>query len=174
MPTQIVQRVPDVRLVQNVYFPKYSVTLDWSLTDNGTLDDTQALATAVCVALGTNSLADIDDRLPDPDSTDRQGWWGDMDAEEIWKGWPIGCKIWLESRSAVESRESMWGATQTRVMNYIRDSMQAFVDHKIATQFALLSTRVDKQRIDVGVRLYRGPKAAVDLMYQLLWQEIRA
>ena len=68
----------------------------------------------------------------------------------------------------------MWGATQTRCMNYIRDSMQAFVDHKIASRFEILSTRVDKQRIDVGVRLYRGPKRAIDLMYQLLWQEIRS
>src|SRR4051812_1651501 len=86
---------PDIRTVQNTEFPKYSVTIDWQLLDDGTLDDRQALATAVVVALGTNALADVDDRLPDPDSTDRQGWWGDMDAEAIWNAWPIGTKLWL-------------------------------------------------------------------------------
>ena len=73
--------VPDIRLVQNTQFPKYSVTLDWSLLPNGTLDDTQALATAVCVALGTNGLASDTDELPDPDSNDRRGWWGDLRSE---------------------------------------------------------------------------------------------
>jgi len=164
--------VPDVRLVQNNIFPKYSVTLDWQLLDDGTLDDTQALCTAVCVALGTNALADVDDRLPDPDSTDRMGWWGDMDAAQIWNGWPIGCKVWLESRSAIEAPEAQWGSTQTRIINDIYESVQYFVRKKIATKFQILSVRVDKQRIDVGVRIYRGPKTAVDLMYQLLWQGI--
>src|ERR1700751_5360082 len=56
--------VPDIRLVQNNVFPKYSVTVDWLLLSNGTLDDTQALATAVIVALGTNALAGPHDDLP--------------------------------------------------------------------------------------------------------------
>jgi len=171
-PPSIIPIVPDVRLVQNNIFPKYSVTLDWQLRPDGTLDDSQALATAVCVALGTNGLAGEDDRLPDPDSTDRQGWWGDMDAARIWNGWDIGCKVWLESRSAIEAPEAMWSATQTRIINYIYESIQPFLDRKIATKFQILSVRVDKQRIDVGVRIYRGPKQAIDLMYQLLWQGI--
>jgi len=168
----MISTVPDVRLVQNNIFPKYSVTLDWRVINSGALDESQALATAICVALGTNALAGKDDRLPDPDSSDRQGWWGDMDADDIWKGWPIGCKVWLESRSAIEAPEAQWGSTQTRLMNYVRDSLQPFVDRKIASRFEVLSVRVDKQRIDVGVRIYRGPLYAVDLMYQLLWQGI--
>ena len=160
---------PDIRTVQNDFFPKYSVTIDWQLLKSGDLDSSQALATAVVVALGTNALASVDDRLPDPDSTDRQGWWGDMDADTIWDGWPIGTKLWLERRSAIESPLAKWGATQTRIMNDIRDSLQPFIDRKIASRFEIVSVRVDKQRIDARVRLYRGPSAAVDLMYQLLW-----
>jgi hypothetical protein len=48
--------VPDIYLKQNTVFPRYSVTLDWSLLDDGTLDDRYALATSVCIALGTNDL----------------------------------------------------------------------------------------------------------------------
>src|SRR6516165_2984620 len=110
---------PDVRLVQNTFFPQYSVTMDWSLLPDGSLDDTQALATAVVVALGTFGLASPDDRLPDPDSSDRMGWWGDMDADIIHNGWPIGSKVWLESRSAIEGTDSKWGATQARIVNDI-------------------------------------------------------
>lgn len=163
----------DIRLLQNNQFPRYSVTLDWQLLMDGELDDTQALATAVCVALGTNSLASLDDRLPDPDSSDRQGWWGDMDTD-IWSAWPIGCKVWLESRSALESGDGKYGATQTRLINYVRDALQPFIDNKICTRFEIMSTKVDSQRVDMLVRIYRGPRYAVDLMYQVLWQGIVA
>jgi phage gp46-like protein len=162
----------DIRTVQNTYYPKYSVTIDWQLLDDGTLDDTMALATSVVVALGTNALASLDDRLPDPDSTNREGWWGDLDADVIWNGWPIGTKLWLMRRSAIESSQGKYGSTQTLIMNYIRDAIQPFVDRKIATRYQIMSMRVDKQSIDAVIRLYRGPTAAIDLMYQMLWQGI--
>lgn len=166
------QNVPDVRIVQNNQYPAYTVQLDWQLLDNGSLDETNALATAVAVALGTNGLAGTDDLLLDPDSTNRQGWWGDMDADVIWNGWPIGSKLWLLSRSSILPPESKYGATQTWINTYILNAIQPFVDHKICSSFQILSVRVDKQRIDAIVRLYRGPKSAVDLMYQILWQGI--
>jgi phage gp46-like protein len=131
-----------------------------------------ALATAVVVALGTNAIASLDDRLPDPDSTNREGWWGDLDADVIWNGWPIGTKLWLMRRSAIESSQGKYGSTQTLIMNYIRDAIQPFVDRKIATRYQIMSMRVDKQSIDAVIRLYRGPTAAIDLMYQMLWQGI--
>jgi phage gp46-like protein len=162
----------DVRLVQNNQYPAYSVVLDWQLLSSGALDDTYMLATAVAVALGTNALADTDDVLPHPDSTDRQGWWGDMDADTIWNGWPIGSKLWLLRRSAILPPEAKLGATQTWVNNYILNAVQPFVDRKICTWFEVISVRVDKQRIDALVRLYRGPKNFIDLMYQILWQGI--
>jgi phage gp46-like protein len=164
--------VPDVRLVENDQFPAYSVVMDWQLLANGELDDTQALATAVAVALGTNSLASVDDRLPDPDSTDREGWWGDYDGDVIWNAWPIGTKVWLERRSAIEVADSRFGSTQTRLMNYVRDAIQPFVDRKICSRFEIVSVRVTTQRIDMLIRIYRGPNYAIDLMYQLLWQGI--
>jgi phage gp46-like protein len=164
---------PDIRLVQNNQFPAYSVQLDWQLLADGSLDDSQALATAVAVALGTNALAGIDDLLPDPDSTDREGWWGDMDADTIWNGWPIGTKLWLLGRSSILPPGSKYGPTQVLVNTYIVNALQPFVDRQICSRFEIVSVRVDKQRIDALVRLYRGPKTAVQLMYQVLWQGIQ-
>jgi phage gp46-like protein len=165
--------VPDIRLVQNNLYPAYSVTLDWQLLGDGSLDDTEALQTAVAVALGTNALADVDDLLPDPDSTDRLGWWGDLDAAAIWGGWPIGCKLWLLSRSAILPPESGLGATQAWVNSYIVMALQPFVDRKICSSFNVVNVRVDKQRIDALIRFYRGPKSAIELQYQILWQGIQ-
>jgi phage gp46-like protein len=131
-----------------------------------------ALATAVMIALGTDALADITDRLPDPDSTNREGWWGDFDSDVIWGAWPIGTKLWLLRRSAIEPVQAKFGATQSWAMNYIRDAVQPFIDRKIASRYEILSMRADKQQINAIVRIYRGPSYAIDLKYQMLWQGI--
>jgi phage gp46-like protein len=164
--------MPDVRLVQNTFFPQYDVALDWSLRDDGTLDDRQALATAVIVALGTDRLAEREDILPDPDSTDRRGWWGDLDAEEIWGGWPLGSRLWLLERDKIEGPGSQRGSTTTRVEYYIREAVQPFLDLRLASAMDIKATRVDRERIDAVVRLYRGPQLAIELRYQVLWQEL--
>jgi phage gp46-like protein len=164
---------PDIRLVQSFTFWQYSVLIDWQLLDDGTLDDTQALCTAVVVALGTDALASLEDLLPDPDSTDRAGWWGDMDAEEIWNGWDIGSKLWLLRRSAILPSESFVGATLTWVGTYIYNALQPFVTRRICSGFEITSIREDKQRIDATIQIYRGPRTAVELQYQVLWQGIK-
>lgn len=165
--------MPDIRLIQSPEaFPRYSIPIDWLLLDDGTLDDSQALATAVIVALGTDRLADPDDILPDPDSTDRAGWWGDMDAAELFSGWPIGTKLWLLKRAKITGPDGPDGGTVSRVEDYIREAIQPFVDLKICTTFDVEAWRVGKERIDAMVVLYRGPKRPVELRFQILWDEI--
>jgi len=165
--------MPDIRLVQSPQaFPAYQIPIDWWLLDDGTLDDTQALASAVIVALGTDRLATPTDTLPDPDSNDRAGWWGDLDAEELFSGWPIGCKLWLLRRAKIVGPEDPEGATIVRIEQYISEAIQPFVDLKIATSFEVEAFRSDINRIDVNLVIYRGPKPPVDLRFQVLWQEI--
>lgn len=163
--------VPDIRLVQDARFPRYSVTIDWKLLDNGTLDDTQALATGIVVALGTNALADLSEELPDPDSTNREGWWGDLDADTIWNAWPIGSKLWLLRRSAIESVDSRQGSTVARVLAYIHLALQPFVDRRIASRFNAYAARVTAQRIDSQIIIYRGPSPVIEMLYSILWDE---
>jgi phage gp46-like protein len=165
--------VPDVRLVQQGEFPYATeVSVDWLLLSDGTLDQTQDLATAVIVALGTDRLADITDVLPDPDSTDRRGWWGDLDTQLIWNGWPIGSRLWLLQREKITDGRAQQGSTLTRIQFYIKEALQPFIDLKIASSMYVAVARVDEQRINALVRLYRGPKTAIELQYQILWQNI--
>jgi phage gp46-like protein len=164
--------VPDIRLVQDTSWPRYSINVDWSLLSDGTLDDTQALATAVIVALGTDRLANVGDILPNPDSSDRAGWWGDMDAAEVWDGWPIGSRLWLLKRTKIVGPEDPEGATVTRVEDYIREAIQPFIDMKIASSFDVAAARVGIQRIDAQVAIYRGPKNPIELRFQILWDDI--
>jgi phage gp46-like protein len=165
--------MPDIRLIQNTLFPGQGVVqIDWNLLANGTLDDTQALATAVVVALGTDRLADPGDVLPDPDDTNRRGWWGDADAEEIWDGWPIGTRLWLMRREKIVGSGAQQGATIVRIENYIREAIQPFLDLRIGSRMDVVVTRVDVQRIDALVRIYRGPTLEIDLRYQILWDGI--
>ena len=166
--------VPDIRLSQSFKSPYYQVTVDAILLSDGTLDDTQALATAIVVALGTNYLADVTDELPDPDSSDRCGWWGDLDCETIWNTWPIGSKLWLLRRSAIESVQARQGGTVIKVKNYIAAAIQPFIDARIASSYDAYVERVDKQRIDTRIRVYRGPTPLIDMRYAILWDELRA
>jgi phage gp46-like protein len=165
--------VLDIRLVQQAEFPyQTEVSVDWRLLSDGTLDTNEALATAVIVALGTNRLAERLDILPDPDSTDRQGWWGDFEADLIWNGWTIGSRLWLLRRAKITGPGAQEGATVVRVEQYIREAIQPFLELKIASQMDVAAARVGRERIDALVRLYRGPELAVELRYQVLWDEL--
>ena len=163
--------MPDIRLVQNTMFPAESVTVDWNLLSYGGLDERQALATAIIVALGTDALADINDELPDPDSSDRRGWWGDLEADTIWDGWPIGSRLWLMERSAIRPPEAYSGSTLTLISNYIVEAVQPFIDRRIATTFTVDVTRGDRQTVNALIRIYRGPSLEIDLQFQILWDE---
>ena len=157
----------DIRLKENLSIE--GPTFDWFLRDTGLLDEREELAPAIRVALGTDSLSDGTEVLPDPDSTDRRGWWGDLDAD-IWGGWPIGCKNWLLSRAKI-TIQSEEGDTLERARRYTLNALQPFLDRKVASQVEVVATRTELERIEVRVAIYRGPLPEIDLLYQLMWEE---
>lgn len=146
---------------------------DWRLLSNGFLDETQELANYVKVALMSDRLSDPDEVRPDPDSDDRRGWWGDLDARAIWKGWPIGCRNWLLTRAKITDVQSWEGATVVRAENYTRDALQAMVDLNMCSFIDVRATRVDVDRIDVSVIIYRGNVPEIELLFQDLWRQIQ-
>ena len=162
----------DVRIVSSVE-SLWATTADWSLLANGTLDEREELANYVKVALLSDRLAATDEILPDPDSTDRRGWWGDMDAQPIWKGWQLGCKNWLLTRAKITDKNAWEGDTVIRAQNYTRESLQPMIDLKMCSRIDVVAERVGVERIDVLVLVYRGPELAVQLIFQDMWRQMQ-
>jgi len=162
----------DIRYLQQADFPRYAVQLDWLMTDQNLLDETFALQSAVIIALGTDALVGATDPLPGLDDTDRGGWWGDLDAQEIWDGWPVGSKLWLLRRAKISSPLAADGGTAFRANSYARAAMQPFIGKLIASSVDVGAERTVTSRIDVSVVLKRGPDPAVALRYAELWEEL--
>jgi len=144
---------------------------DWLLLPDGTLDESQELANLVKVALMTDALAGPDDVLPDPDSTDRRGWWGDYQADQIWDGWPVGTKNWLLLRAKISDPYSLEGDTVLRAEQYTRQALQPLVGKRICSRIDVQAQRVGVERIDVLVVVYRGPQPEIALQFQDLWND---
>jgi phage gp46-like protein len=162
--------MPDIRLVP-VFTPDV-VSLDWLQTPTGDIDQTAALTSAVLVALCSDAEAGPNDVLPNPTSTDRRGWWGDLDAETIWNGWPIGSKLWLLTRDKIVGPGAAEGATVTRVQNFIAACLAPFVTAGIASSYSISVAQQGLDEITAAVIIYRGPKTAIQLQFQALWTEL--
>jgi phage gp46-like protein len=143
-----------------------AVTLDWLVASDGTLEAGQDLATAFRIALLTDRTALADDELPD-DSNDRRGWWADLDAEDIWNGWPIGSRLWLLSRAKIVDE------TVTRAEQYCREALQPFIDRRIVSRIDIALERDGQNSIGGLITAYRGPSREIDLRFETLWNEIR-
>ncbi len=64
--------------------------------ENQDLETESGIVSAVIISWLTDRRADNEDILPDPNSTDKRGWWGDetSDVEDD----QIGSRLWLLSR----------------------------------------------------------------------------
>lgn len=162
--------MPDIRLV-SIDTPAL-VTFDWLQQPTGLLDETQQLADAMIIALNSDAAADDSDALPDPRDDNKRGWWGDLDAESIWKGWPLGSKLWLLRRSKIVDADAAEGATTKRAEAYIRTALKPFIDNGLCSRIDVDVQQVSDIRISANVLIYRGPKPAIQLQYQALWEEL--
>ncbi|MFY9293368.1 MAG: phage GP46 family protein [Methylorubrum rhodinum] len=149
-----------------------AVTYDLLLTPAGQLDATGELETAVTIALQTDARAEPDDDLPDPRSDDRRGWWGDLDAEAIWDGWPIGSKLWLRARTTIRPAAARQGATTMQIRADILDALQPFVDRGIATRVDAEVARAGLEQIEARVVMFRGDTPILERRYADLWRGI--
>jgi phage gp46-like protein len=119
--------------------------------------------------------ANDDDILPNGEAdTDRRGWWADTNADVIWNGWPIGCRLWLLERHKITDNTARQGSTLARIDAYIREALQPFIQQQICSRVDVAVARTELQKIVANITLYRGPLPAIQLQYQALWNEIGA
>lgn len=157
----------DIRVVQS--FADATPSLDWWFRGNGGLDDSDAIGTAMIVALLTDGRADPADELPDLDDDDRRGWWGDTDAAAIHGGWPIGSRLWLLARSAIRSAGYRRGATLALVEQYAHEALYPLVEIGLGSSVTVSATRNSLDRIDLAATLYRDRRHPVALRFTDLW-----
>jgi phage gp46-like protein len=165
--------MPDVTIISKADLRE--TVADWLLTPTGNLLQKYQLPNYVKVALMSDRLSAPEEILPDPDSTDRRGWWGDFEAKEIWNGWPIGCKNWLLTRAKILEIASYEGDTVIRAENYTREALQPLLSMKIASKIVVVAQRIGRERIDVAVTIYRRNDTEPDvaLLFQDLWNELK-
>jgi len=137
---------------------------DWLLVGR-MLDTRMELVTAVAVALFTHRTAEDDDPLPHF-ASDRRGWWGDLDAEELFDGWPIGSRLWLLSR------EKQTEETRARAEEYIREALDPFVEKRICERYDLAVDWFAHERLGAEITFYRGPKESIAVRFETLWNEV--
>jgi phage gp46-like protein len=165
--------MPDLRLYDIV--TPFVVTFDLLQKPDNLIDETEAFATAVMVALGTNRRANADDILPNgAEDADRRGWWADTNADVIWQGWPIGSRLWLLEREKITDATASQGSTIARVDSYIREALQPFTEQQMASRIDVTVTREAIDKIVARITIYRGPLPTIQLQFQSLWIEIGA
>jgi phage gp46-like protein len=162
----------DPRIVQTTDLRMITES-DWRLLPTGFLDEREEICNYVKVALMSDRLAAPGEILPDPDSTDRHGWWADMDAEAIWQGWPIGSRNWLLSRAKITEPVSMEGDTVIRAESYTREALQPLIDMRLCSAIDVQAARTDIDRIDVSIVIYRGPTPDIQLIFQDMWNQLQ-
>ncbi len=160
----------DIQISQTFTAP-FTIGLDWLFgTPAGDPQD-HRLANAVIIALNTDRRALPDDKLPDPHSTDRRGWWGDTDAGAVWGATaPIGSRLWLLSRVKLPGAVKD-GLTIERARRYIAEALQPLVDVKVASKFTVDLAHDAPDRISGLITIYRGPKTAIALAFQDFWRD---
>lgn len=151
-----------------------NVAFDLLQTTGGLVSEEEALATAVIIALGTDRRANLDDELPGiDDDQDLRGWWGDSAAEIVWNGWPVGSRLWLLERAKITGTAARIGALVARVEEYVNEALQPFIQKGIASRVSVEARRADITSIECNVVIYRGPKPAIALQFQSLWDGVR-
>jgi phage gp46-like protein len=94
-------------------------------------------------------------------------------ARDIWEGWPIGTKNWLLTRAKIIDMPSFEGDTVARAENYTREALQPLIDMHLCSAIAVVARRVERERIDVNVVVYRGNMAEIELQFHDLWRYLR-
>jgi phage gp46-like protein len=95
--------------------------------DDNDLQLDQGLATAVLISLFTDRRATVDDELPDSDSTDRRGFWGDQ-VLPARVGEQMGSRLWLLERS------KSWDEVEGLAEEYTLEALQWMIDDGIVSQ----------------------------------------
>ena len=110
----------------------------------GDIKNDNGLETAVLISLFTDQRANNDDELPDLNSDDRRGWWGDLISPDV-EDDKIGSRLWLHIERAKTTENLL-----PTIKQDINDALQWMIDDKIAQK---INVNLERQGIPGNDRL---------------------
>ena len=121
----------DLKLVWNNDLSEADLKYDY---DAGDLYYDEGLETAVIISLFTDQRAKNDDTLPDENSDDKRGWWGDQisDIEND----EIGSRIWLHAERAKTVEEVL-----IQVKQDVKNALQWLITDGVAAALEITTER---------------------------------
>ncbi len=102
----------------------------------GDLGTDEALTTAVLISIFTDKRARDDDPLPDPDSTDKRGWWGDL-LEPDPSDDEIGSRVWIFAERAKATEQVL-----SDVKNALEECLQWMIDDGVVSDTEVIAEKV--------------------------------
>lgn len=134
---------------------------DWILS-GPSLASGDDLATALLISLFTDRTAEDSDRLPDA-STDRRGWWGDIDQDV-----PIGSRLWLLARSKLTP------AVAVAAKGYATEALAWMLTDEIAVDVQLATVIVRPATLRLTATVIRSNGTKVSTAYDWAWAQLAA
>lgn len=149
------------------------IKLDWNLDllegdllfGNNDLTMDNGLTTAVIISLFTDRRADKNDILPDIDSKDRRGWWGDLTSE--FPNDKIGSRLWLLERSKTLPE------VLEKVKLYCFEALQWMIDDGVVAKIEVEVERqgsVETPILAWLVRLFKNDGKELSLRFDRQWE----
>jgi phage gp46-like protein len=152
----------DIRIVWDGVFNEGDIGFDIAAQD---LTKDEGLETAVIISLFTDRRAKEDDVLPDSNSTDRRGWWGDLPSPFV-EGDQIGSRLWLLSR------EKTLESAIEKAKGYAEEALQWFVEDGVAAKVEVDAERqgsAGSNILALGVKIHKTSGEIVAFKYELQW-----
>lgn len=151
----------DIRIVWDIGLMEGEFTFDSNIQD---LESDEGLETAVIISLFSDRRAKIDDPLPDPNNSDRRGWWGDLisDIEDD----QIGSRLWLLDR------EKTTESVLVRAKEYAEESLQWIIVDGVAAKVAVIAERQGtpgNDRLALGVQIFKKDGTEEALNFEAQW-----
>jgi phage gp46-like protein len=118
------------------------------------------------MSLYTDQRADVDDPLPDPNSEDRRGWWGDQISD--FEDDKIGSKLWLLERSSTKE------TVLTDVKFYIEQALQWMIDDGVAQEIDVTTERWNRKdgsaTLAVQIEIKQSSGGVTAIKFDDLWK----
>jgi len=123
------------------------------------------LESAVLISLFTDRRAKDDDTLPDSNSTDKRGWWGDL-ASPFVEGDQIGSRLWLLNREKTVSN------VPNKARGYVEEALQWLIDDGVAARVDVETERQPQLGADIlaiKATIYRNNGTVTMFKYDVQW-----